>query len=111
MRFWKKVFAILKDLYAALWKNTAGRPWTYVIREWVVKHPRAASSILPIAFAGVLASSRALKVLPDGGWWWFFTVLIAFAWFLAGHCLWDTQGAYIKKVSDFIAPRRYRKSE
>lgn len=102
MRFWGKVFAILSDLYVALWKNTSGRPWTYVFREWVDKHPKTSSIILPFVFGAVLVSSRLLKVLPDGGWWWFFTILTAFAWFLAGHLWWDTAGAYIPK------PKRYR---
>ena len=97
MKIWRVFVNILAGAYEGLWKSTAKRPWTYVIREWVIKHPRAASIILPCIFAIVLGSNRLLKVIQVGGWWWFFTILIAFAWFLAGHLFWDTAGAYIPR--------------
>ena len=103
MKIWEVLLSILAGAYEGLWKATASRPLTYVMREWVDKHPRASSVILPFVFACALGASRLLKVLPDGGWWWFWTILIAFTWALASHCFWDTAGAYIPK------PRKRKK--
>ena len=102
-RFWQKVGAILEDLYAALWRNTAGRPWTYVMREWFQKHPKTASWVLPVILAGFIAASWEISLLTFK-LRLFLTILQAFAWLLTGHLFWDTAGAYIPK------PRRRKEN-
>ncbi len=93
---WHKAFHIIADLYKALWKNTSGRPWTYVMREWVDKHTRISGVILPCLFAGFIAATWPISQATIG-WRIFLTILQAFAWMLTGHLFWDTAGAYIPK--------------
>jgi len=96
MKFWQKVFAILRDLYTALWKNTAGRPWTYVMREWVDTHSKASEILLPLLFAGMIFAVWPISWTTIG-WRIFLTIGQAFAWLLVGHLFWDTAGAYIPR--------------
>ena len=89
---------IAGDLYAALWKNITGRPWTYVMRQWVMEHPRQAKIVVPaglIVVAGLQVFSVLFKV-------WLVLAITDFLVLLTGHLFWDTAGAYIK-------PRRYRR--
>ena len=80
----------LKKLYELLWRPTAGRPWTYVIRDWTLSHPLWAFIVVSTIAAGFVAGQITLTMsfgvvsLP-------FVLFADFMAFVAGHLFWDSR--------------------
>jgi len=95
----QSIVKLVGAVYAFLWRNTAGRPWTYEIRDWTTRHPLAAAFFLAGIIGGALAAQLATPFYL-GAFAIPIVVFVDFLALLAGHLYWDTAGAYIK-------PRRY----
>lgn len=86
---------LMQRVYEYLWRPTAGRPWTYEIRDWSDRHPGWALLISVVVAVGFVAGQVILVRLF--GWVALPFVLFAdFMAFVAGHLFWDTSGSYIK---------------
>ena len=74
--------------YKSLWSRIGGRPWTYITREWVPKHPLA-TVLIAFGVGGVLGtfSTRTVLLIIAG----------VAAGLVLGHLFWDTSGAYVKR--------------
>jgi hypothetical protein len=91
---------MLKRLYELVWRPTAGRPWTYEIRDWCDRHPIWGLVVaLPVA-AGFVAGQVYL-VGEFRVWALPFVVFADFMAFVAGHLFWDTAGKYIRPKAHF----------
>jgi len=91
------IHKIMDDVYAAVWKNTIGRPCTYIARESAREHPVEAVAIVTVT---VLGDFVCMYLFHQ----WYAILAEFFYPFFLGHLFWDTAGAYIK-------PKRYRKKE
>lgn len=83
-----------------MWRWTAGRPWTYAIRDWTSRHPEWALLVaLPVTAALVVGQVVSVSYL---GWWALPAVLFAdFMAVTAGHLFWDTRGPYVQPKTRF----------
>jgi len=82
---------LLGKLYEALWRPTAGRPWTYASRELSQQHPRA-------FLVGILLFLAALMVVPGALWSWWWVLALGLGLMVGipiGHIWWDTAGKYV----------------
>lgn len=85
---------ILSDLYQAIWENTTGWPFTYIVRSESSKRPRTAFLIVVTISSGLIIGAYCITN-------WLLEFVMA-GWFLTiGHVYWDTAGSYLKKKSDF----------
>lgn len=84
---------MLAWLYRKLWKPTAGRPWTYAMREYATRKP---GILLVIGFGLGEVVANSLRWQTEV---WLWAALFAGALF--GHLFWDTRGKFIKHRKDF----------
>jgi hypothetical protein len=91
---------ILKRLYELVWRPTAGRPWTYEIRDWCDRHVNWALTIaIPVTASFVVGQ---MVLVQWAGWFALPFMLFAdFMAFVAGHLFWDTAGKYIQPKAHF----------
>lgn len=96
----RALLTFLGSLYALVWMPTAGRPWTYEIRDWSERH-KGWAYLIGVSVTGAFVTGQAVLPQMVGMWALPFIGFADFMAFVAGHLFWDTHGVYIHPHEDF----------
>ena len=90
---------LLKRLYERVWRPTAGRPWTYQLRDFSRHHPFRFWLVFVVT-AVILFVGQIQLVIWFGWWAAPFVAFADFMSFVAAHLIWGS-GPFTRPVSDF----------